>query len=1312
MAVSDAVGFSGGIWVLWDNSHMHLEVIDKDKQFIHLKWFGARKEIGFLTAIYASPNDFERGSLWNCLRRIEKSVDGPWLLSGDFNAMSSPEDKHGGAPFNFARARPFTDCIDDCGLVDLGFSGPKFTWFTKSSRLKERLDRSFCSLEWRQKFPGTMVFHLPKLKSDHRPILTCTTSIPPSHKPVRRFQFLAPWLAHDDFPSFFSSSWNLGFDFPSSLQVLSEKLAWWNKEIFGNIFRRKKYLMKKLQSLEILNERSASPRSLEKEKQTREELEETLWQEEVLWLQKSRANWIVHGDKNTRFFHQSTLSRRKRNAISCLKDDSGNWISDPDSILLMARLFFVELYTKEDKEHHPNLPADFPELAPSLTDRLGAPPSFEEVRATLMDMKGLKAPGKDGFHAIFFQKCWGVVGREFFLLISSCFSNPSKIRSLNQTLLALIPKVDAPASMSQFRPISLCNVGYKVVAKTIANRLKSLMPHLVHPNQSSFVPNRHITDNILILQETVHSMARKGGKKGTMLLKVDLAKAYDRIDWTFLEETLMLAGIPTQCVNIIMQCVTSVEMQVLWNGGETDPFSPTRGIRQGCPLTPYLFTLCIERLSHIIDRKVRDKKWKPVLLSVGGPPLSHLFFADDLVLFAEASVEQADCILSCLNAFCVASGELVSKDKSRVFFSKNTKMHARTNICSRLGIQPTNDLGKYLGVPVIHGRLTKLTYRYILDKIDSKLTAWKARTLSLAGRVTLAKAVLEAIPLYAMQTTLLPASVCDTIDRKIRWFVWGSQVGKRKVHLISWETICKPKNQGGLGLRTAKSLNLAYMVKLAWHVLNNEKDLWVRVLQGKYFHHKDGKIMAMKTSNHSNLWRAILKAMPTMRRGMAWSIRDGMSNGFWTHPWLDQDTVLEDYALVPLSEEDKLSCVADWTNTNGEWNWDRLKNFLPNEVLIRIAGLETPDPELGEDRTIWGVEKDGRFRLRSAYELVEGSTEGRTEEHWRDLWRWDGPNRVKLFLWLVSHNRLLTNAERKKRQMAQDGSCTHCTDEEETMEHILRRCKKTEGFWRHFNCKIKDRNNGTSFIQWIHRNTKDVDTGIDFGILCWLVWKQRNEEALDGKNYSEEGLICKAKAWLNIHRHARENTIRSLVMTSSVQVEKELSWKPPREGWYQVQADGSVLGASGMAAAGGVIRDCLGRCFDAFACNLGACSITCAELKGAVVGLERAWKLGFRKIELNLDSTTAISIIKNWKDSNHSHGLLVGKIGSLLSREWEVVISHVYREKNVVADFLASKGHSLPFGTHCFDVYDPNLEHWLMYDVMGITTTRSINIMH
>lgn len=229
-------------------------------------------------------------------------------------------------------------------------------------------------------------------------------------------------------------------------------------------------------------------------------------------------------------------------------------------------------------------------------------------------------------------------------------------QSLNENLLVLIPKIKNPVCLSNFRPISLCNVIYKIITKLFANRLKPMLNLLVSETQSSFVTGRNIYDNILIVQEVIHSMKRKTGKIGWMAIKIDLEKAYDRVKWDFVEDTLLQAGFSTTYTDRIMCCVRSSAMKVLWNGNVTESFYPTRGIRQGDPMSPYLFVFCMERLGHLIQDKLQNRSWRPISLSKDGPPLSHLFFADDLFIFEEASREQAHLIQDVLQDFCTSSG--------------------------------------------------------------------------------------------------------------------------------------------------------------------------------------------------------------------------------------------------------------------------------------------------------------------------------------------------------------------------------------------------------------------------------------------------------------------------------------------------------------------------------------------------------------------------------------------------------------------------------------------------------------------------------
>ena len=303
--------------------------------------------------------------------------------------------------------------------------------------------------------------------------------------------------------------------------------------------------MKEIKEVQDLLELTQSDDLLAREDRLLKEFEVLLEQEEVLWFQKSREKVIALGDRNTTFFHTSTIVRRRRNMIEALKDGEDRWVTNKKDLEKMALDYYKRLYSLEDvSAMRDMLPqAGFVQLSEGKMQELEKPFLEEEVVVAVKSMGSFKAPGIDWFQPVFYQKNWEVVGASVTRFVLGFFESGVRPQLTNSALLILLPKVARPEKIAQFHPVSLCNVLFKIITKMMVIRLKSVISKLIGPAQASFIPGRLSVDNVVVVQEAVHSMRRKKGRKGWMLLKLDLEKAYDRIRWDFLTETLEAAGL-------------------------------------------------------------------------------------------------------------------------------------------------------------------------------------------------------------------------------------------------------------------------------------------------------------------------------------------------------------------------------------------------------------------------------------------------------------------------------------------------------------------------------------------------------------------------------------------------------------------------------------------------------------------------------------------------------------------------------------------------------------------------------------------------
>jgi hypothetical protein len=358
--------------------------------------------------------------------------------------------------------------------------------------------------------------------------------------------------------------------------------------------------------------------------------------------------------------------------------------------------------------------------------------------------------------------------------VKSFFNTCHMPPAVNETAIVLLPKKDDPELLKDFWPISLCNMIYKIVSKCLVNTLRPLLQDIIEPTQSAFVPGRMIMDNALIVFECLHAI-RSGNNacKKYGAYKLDLSKAYDHVDWGFLEGILRRLRFQSKWVQWVMECVTTVRYPVRFNNAPLESFKPSRGLRQGDPLSPYLFLFVADGLSKLLQHEVRQGGLHELHICRRAPGISHLLFADDTLLFFEASEDQAVLINKVLHRYEEGMGQLINPSKCSVMFGSACPEENQEKVKAVLQVRITAQEEKYLGLPTLEGRMSKERFKSMKERLSKKFSSWAERYMSGGAKEVMIKSVAQAIPSYVMGVFKLPATLCDEMMQMIRYFWWG-----------------------------------------------------------------------------------------------------------------------------------------------------------------------------------------------------------------------------------------------------------------------------------------------------------------------------------------------------------------------------------------------------------------------------------------------------------------------------------------------------------------------------------------------------------
>jgi hypothetical protein len=637
----------------------------------------------------------------------------PWVVIGDFNEAMWGFEHFSACERSERQMSIFRDALNDCDIVGLGFTGLPFTYDNGrrgAANVRVRLDRAVADTGWHDRFGEATLHHLVSSRSDHCQLLLEIKKESWEHHKPRIFRYEIMWEHLESLAGEIKEAWctvssrgGLG-GVAAALQRVQRALRTWSKQKFGSVTRDLELLRARLE--ELRGDMHADRQEI---RRVMDRMDELLYREEMMWLQRSRLAWLKEGDKNTSYFHRQAVWRARKNRIKKLKDPQGDWQEDPHVLKLMTTNFFKNLYQADPGV----VPVELLNLTEAkitqdMNEHLCKEFTDQEISDALFQMGPLKAPGPDGFPARFFQRHWETLRDDVIPVVRKVFHDGVMPPGINDTALVLIPKGNNPTELKDFRPISLCNVIYKIISKCLVNRLRPILNDIISPEQSAFVPRRLITDNAIIAFECIHAIQRgAGGREEFCAYKLDLSKAYDHVDWGFLKSLLEKLGFQSKWVQWIMTCVSSVRYTVRFNGAPLVPFAPSHGLRQGDPLSPYIFLLVADGLSVLLKHFEQQGRLEGLRVSHRAPSITHLLFADDSLLFFRANAVQAQNVKDALTIFERCTGQLLNPSKCSMLTREGREDDQIQQVRDILRVERIAFEEKYLGLPTPRGRMKR-----------------------------------------------------------------------------------------------------------------------------------------------------------------------------------------------------------------------------------------------------------------------------------------------------------------------------------------------------------------------------------------------------------------------------------------------------------------------------------------------------------------------------------------------------------------------------------------------------------------------------
>ena len=873
------------------------------------------------------------------------------IIAGDFNlVLDVNKDKQGGRNVtNFRAAEAVKTYMEDTDLTDvwrnLHPDMSTYTWHRRNpSYLACRLDFFLCSFGMANLVTGASIS--AGFRSDHS-IIKLKTSLIENKRGPGYWKLNCSCLNNIDYVNEIKSviretlNDNRALDYALQWEMIKMNVRGKTIEFCSRIKKERENEINKLEAkLSRLLEQPAPSEEIESSiEDTRSKIEALVRQKTLGAKIRSRIRWYEEGEKSTKYF--MNLEKRNFNlkTVNRVVKDNGEVVTNKDDILTELKLFYSHLYSKTNydtsaREYEEFLSIPSPKLDEAEKEALNGEISEIEVLSALKDTQNNKAPGSDGLPAEFYKIFWQDIKEPYILSLKHAHQTGLMSITQRESIISLMPKKDKDTTqLKNWRPLSMLNMDYKLVAKVIANRIKSKLPKLIHPDQTGSVKGRYIGENIVRIIDIL-SYTQENDIPA-VLMCVDFEKAFDNVSWEFLEMGLKHFNFGNEIVKWFKILYNKVRSRVANNGWLSSLIEPSQGVRQGCPLSPYLFVLIVEFLGNHIRA---NKKIKGI--QIGNKTYKISQYADDADLTLRYEIETLLEVEKTFAKFQRVSGLKVNYDKTEILRIGSLRQ-SKAKLFTAREMCWTNDPVVVLGVRISTDlkELVQINFEALIPKIENQIKMWNMRELSLYGKVLIIKTFLMSQLVYRL--SVLPSPKEEFLDKVQKLFFWFFVPKIRKTVLYS------EKENGGLNMPNVKYKDISF--KVAWvrrlldspeHfvISSQQKILCNEVFWKCSFTTKCVNQVLSSLNIKSPFWQDVIKAWSLTNFKTPESAVDIASQVLWFNPNIQiKKKIILNQAMLT----NQIYYISDLLNEHGFMDFNSLKIKYPhlNINFVTYYGL-------------------------------------------------------------------------------------------------------------------------------------------------------------------------------------------------------------------------------------------------------------------------------------------------------------------------------------------------------------------------------------